>query len=362
MLHIRSRVLVATVPAVLAAALAVFAAPALAVTPALGRRILREGMRGADVRALQRDLTNAGFRIAASGVFGPVTVRKVRAFEHRFGLKVNGIVNGVFLHEMQIVLFPGAGSAAGGVLGERTLRQGMRGADVRVLQRDLSTTGYPTAADGRFGPATKTSVSYFQQDNGLRPNGVVTYQQALALRELVAVVRVGGHNSGLGHGTVAAAPPPPTVPGSGVAGTATITANGTATAPPNAPQQVQEVIAAANQIIDTPYVWGGGHGSWKSYGYDCSGAVSYALHGAGLLQSPEDSTGLESYGDPGPGRWITIYADASHAFMVVAGRAFDTADYGGPNIPAGSGPRWRSDPTANLADGGDYIVRHPPGL
>jgi hypothetical protein len=85
------------------------------------------------------------------------------------------------------------------------------------------------------------------------------------------------------------------------------------------------------------------------------------LHGAGLLSSPEDSTGLESYGAPGPGKWITIYADPAHTWIVIAGRAFDTANYGGPNIPAGSGPRWRTNPTGNLADGGNYVVRHPVG-
>ncbi|HUE25853.1 MAG TPA: hypothetical protein VMP89_03695 [Solirubrobacteraceae bacterium] len=81
-----------------------------------------------------------------------------------------------------------------------------------------------------------------------------------------------------------------------------------------------------------------------------------------MLSSPEDSTGLESYGDPGPGRWITIYANAGHTWIVVAGRAFDTANYGGPNTPSGDGPRWRSNPTGNLADGGSYVERHPSGL
>jgi peptidoglycan hydrolase-like protein with peptidoglycan-binding domain len=360
-LQIRSRVLARTAP-VVAAAVGLFAVPTLAATPALGSRTLHEGMRGADVRALQHDLSNAGFKVAPSGIFGPVTLREVRGFQRQFALKVDGIVDTAFLREMQMVLFPGPGSATSGILGQRTLRQGMRGSDVRTLQHDLSTTGYPTPADGTFGPATKTSVEYFQQDNGIRANGVVTYGESLVLRQLVAVVRVGGRNSGLGNGSVAKPPPPPPTPPGGATGTATITANGTAAAPVNAPPQVQEVIAAANRIIDTPYVWGGGHGSWQSDGYDCSGAVSYALHGGGLLSSPEDSTSLESYGDPGPGRWITIYADASHAFMVVAGRAFDTADYGGPNIPGGSDPRWRSNPTGNLADGGDFIVRHPAGL
>ena len=79
---------------------------------------------------------------------------------------------------------------------------------------------------------------------------------------------------------------------------------------------VARVIAAGDEIATRPYVWGGGHGSFQSDGYDCSGSVSYALHGGGLLSSPEDSTGLESYGEPGPGKYITIYANAEHAFMV----------------------------------------------
>ena len=147
-----------------------------------------------------------------------------------------------------------------------------------------------------------------------------------------------------------------------VPGGESIGGNGTIPIPPNVPEVVQRVIAGANEIADFPYVYGGGHASFIDNAYDCSGSVSYALHGAGLLSSSEDSTGFESYGSPGPGKWITIYADASHAFIVIGGRAFDTADYGGPNIPSGTGPRWRSNPLGNLADGGDYIVRHPPGL
>ncbi len=131
--------------------------------------------------------------------------------------------------------------------------------------------------------------------------------------------------------------------------------------PAGAPAAVQQIVAAANSIIDTDYEWGGGHASFQSSGYDCSGAVSFALHGGGLLSSPEDSTGLESYGRPGMGTWVTVYSDPAHAFLVVDGRAFDTADYGGPNIPSGSGPRWRSNPTGNLRDGGGYVARHPAG-
>jgi peptidoglycan hydrolase CwlO-like protein len=123
-----------------------------------------------------------------------------------------------------------------------------------------------------------------------------------------------------------------------------------ASAPASAPAAVQEVVAAGNSIATTPYIWGGGHGSFESEGYDCSGAVSFALHGGGFLESPLDSTGLETWGEPGPGQWITVYANAGHAWMVVAGIAFDTV--GGP------GPRWHS-PWVDSPEG--FVARHPAG-
>jgi septal ring factor EnvC (AmiA/AmiB activator) len=124
-----------------------------------------------------------------------------------------------------------------------------------------------------------------------------------------------------------------------------------ASASASAPEQVKGVIAAANAIAYTPYIWGGGHASFESSGYDCSGAVSYALHGGGLLESPLDSTGLETWGEAGPGKWITVYANAEHAWMVVGGLAFDTV--GGP------GPRWHPS-WVDSPEG--FIARHPPGL
>jgi peptidoglycan hydrolase-like protein with peptidoglycan-binding domain len=230
-------------------------------------------------------------------------------------------------------------NSAKGELGSRVLRMGRRGHDVRVLQAYLTVAGYGTVVDGAFGRQTKENVLAFQRAQGMRANGVVTVAVARALQGLVAQIQS----------------LPPT-------GRTRINADGTATAPAGAPATVVAVVAAANQIINTSYCYAGGHHTWKSSCYDCSGSVSYALHGGGLLTSPEDSTQFETYGDPGPGRWITIYADPSHAFMVVAGRAFNTATYGGPNIPSGTGPRWRYHPLGNLADGGHYVVRHPPGL
>ena len=138
-----------------------------------------------------------------------------------------------------------------------------------------------------------------------------------------------------------------------VAGSKAKLVKGKAIAPADAPRRVQKVIAAANRIRNKPYVWGGGHGNWKDKGYDCSGAVSYALHGGGLLNTPLDSTGLSRYGKKGKGSWISVYGNPSHAYMIVAGLRFDTS------MTPGNGPGWsktkRSTP-------GSFKVRHPRGL
>jgi 3D (Asp-Asp-Asp) domain-containing protein len=148
--------------------------------------------------------------------------------------------------------------------------------------------------------------------------------------------------------------------------TAHIQPDGSASAPQQAPNAVKVAIAAGNLIHTRPYPEPDTHYGtltklWPAY--DCSGATSFVLYAARLMgPTALDSTGLESYGLPGPGRLITIYANSAHAWIVIAGIALDTADYGGPPIPAGSGPRWRSEPLANLADGTSYTARHPPGL
>jgi peptidoglycan hydrolase CwlO-like protein len=137
------------------------------------------------------------------------------------------------------------------------------------------------------------------------------------------------------------------------AGRATLAANGDAIPPSNSPLAVRAAIQAANEINDLPYVWGGGHGSFTASGYDCSGAVSYALHGGGWLSSPLDSTGLMLWGEPGGGNWVTVFAHSGHAWAYIAGLRWDTGGNGG-----GSGPRWS---TEMRSDASSFVARHPSG-
>jgi peptidoglycan hydrolase CwlO-like protein len=147
-------------------------------------------------------------------------------------------------------------------------------------------------------------------------------------------------------GTPPASTPAPLTPGQ----EARYISESQASVPAAAPPAVKAAIEAANSIATTPYLWGGGHGSFESSGYDCSGAVSFALHGGGFLDSPLDSTGLTTWGEAGPGRWITVYGNAGHAWMTIAGLAFDTS--------GGAGPRWHPTPVYTASG---FILRHPPG-
>ena len=135
----------------------------------------------------------------------------------------------------------------------------------------------------------------------------------------------------------------------------TLTPNLLAIAPIGAPPAVQAVINAGNEIAHLPYVWGGGHVTYEDSGYDCSGSISFVLAAAGLLKGTETSGQLMSYGDAGPGKWITIYAAQGHTFMYIAGLRFDTVAL------AQTGSRWSNRP-ANSGDGGGFVERHPVGL
>jgi hypothetical protein len=163
---------------------------------------------------------------------------------------------------------------------------------------------------------------------------------------------VAGATTG-GSDAPGSAPPTTTTPTTptGAPGKATLLPNGSALAPADAPPAVVSAIAAANQIRTTPYVWGGGHKSFTAAGYDCSGAVSFMLHGAGLLTSPLPSGPLMKWGLPGRGRWINVFANAGHTYATVAGLRWDTSAMGSGS---GKGPRWRA--TQRPARG--YTVRH----
>jgi hypothetical protein len=141
------------------------------------------------------------------------------------------------------------------------------------------------------------------------------------------------------------------------ANAATILPNGKAMPPAGAPYPIRRAIKAANKIHRKTYIWGGGHRSFKARGYDCSGAVSYVLHAAGLLSSPLVSGQLAFWGAPGPGAWITVFANRTHTYMVVAGLRYDTSPRG-ESVDQGRGPRWRF--TLRAPTG--FAVRHWNGL
>jgi hypothetical protein len=218
----------------------------------------------------------------------------------------------------------------------------MHGRDVRVLQTYLTQLGVKTAADGQFGPGTRRSVRTWERQASLHVDGRLSRQDAAALRGQVG--SGDGALQGTNGGTAFGQP----------VGEATLGDDGLAVAPSDAPPEVVAVIEAANQIVGKPYRYGGGHAKWQDSGYDCSGSVSYALHGAGLLKRAMDSTEFESYGDSGAGQWITIYGNSGHAYMVVAGLRFDT----GYNDSTSSGPKW----STKMRPSRGYVVRHPEGF
>jgi cell wall-associated NlpC family hydrolase len=236
------------------------------------------------------------------------------------------------------ILLPAEASAAR--YGSRTLAPGAHGADVKQLQRYLTAAGHRTRADGAFGPRTTLALRATETELELRADDVATRREQRAIRR--AVQGTGGASY--------VAPPAPEQVVNGARGS--VTAAGFAVPPAAAPEVVKDVIAAGNEIALLPYKWGGGHRSWSDTGYDCSGSVSYALHGAGLLGSPLVSGDFADWGGPGAGAWITIYANASHVYMVVAGIRFDTSSR------SHSGSRW----TMEQRSSSGFTVTHPVGL
>ncbi len=241
------------------------------------------------------------------------------------------------------VVMPITDAAAKRGFGSRPLARPIQGDDVRVLQRLLTTYGLPTTADGQYGRETRRQVRMWERHDGRRADGRVGLREAAALR---SAVDQGERFDGAAPDSDPA--PPAAVPGE----QATIGPDGLAIAPASAPARVRAIIAAGNEIHAKPYKYGGGHGRWKDSGYDCSGSMSYAFHGAGMLRQALDSTGFMGWGEAGRGTWVTTYANAGHSYMVVAGLRFDTSGR------AEDASRWHTD----MRSARGYAVRHPTGL
>jgi peptidoglycan hydrolase-like protein with peptidoglycan-binding domain len=236
----------------------------------------------------------------------------------------------------------GDAPSSGATLGSRTLRRGMHGADVRALQGALRVLGFRVVADGAFGVRTARNVRRYERTKQLQVDGIVDPAEGAQIaQDAGSAAGTGAADSTASPGTAPAGPQ------------ATLNPDGTATAPAGAPPAVQQIIAAGNQIAHTPYEYGGGHtDDFQDTGYDCSGSVSFALHGAGLLSAALDSSGFMRWGDRGKGEWVTIYGNPGHAYMVVAGLRFDTS------ARKQSGSRW----TETMRSSRGYRIRHPEGL
>lgn len=317
-------------------------------------RVLREGDHGSDVQTLQTWLTDVRIPTAPDGNFGPGTAGSVRQFQLAAHLSpASGTVGSRTASTLAAWVrahrtVSGAARSSTPTRAtplsspfSRVLREGDHGSDVAKLQRWLGDVRIPTAADGNFGPGTAASVERFQTAASLNPpSGTVGTRTGRTLQSWVDSSRKVSASSGQA----------PTAPGSRAR-----LVNGLAEAPADAPAAIKNVIAAANQIATRPYVYGGGHASFSSSGYDCSGSVSYALHGGGLLGSPEVSGWFDNYGSAGYGQWITIYANGAHVYMNIAGLWFDTADQSSSN----GDNRWS---TSQVSPTGGFVIRHPTGL
>ena len=281
----------------------------LPVASAQALPTLHHGDRGRSVAKLQRAL-----HLGDDGVFGRGTLHAVKRFQRRHGLTADGVVGAGTWRMVRRSLHRHASARAAAVGGSTGVRT--RGASVRLLQSRLGVT-----ADGVFGPGTARAVRSFQRAHGLTADGVVGPATWAALG-------IGGAHPVLKRAHLR---------------------GGTR---PGIPGAVFRAVSAANRIAAFPYRWGGGHRSFHDSGYDCSGSVSYVLHATGRLGRPRDSGELMSWGQPGRGRWITVYANAGHTFMIIRGRRYDTTGRWD------TGSRWQRVDRSSAG----YVARHPAGL
>jgi peptidoglycan hydrolase-like protein with peptidoglycan-binding domain len=293
------------------AALAVAALCALA-TPAgaIAAPTIHPGDQGAAVKTLQRLLG-----LKPDGIYGSGTEDKVRSFQKSHHLNVDGIVGAGTWSALRRASTARRKSSARSVTSGRA---SATRAQVRKLQRRLGLS-----ADGVFGAETLAAVKRFQSKQGLTPDGVVgpATRDALGIGSGPTLKRGAGKGGAGGVGRVG-------------------------------PVAVLRMIHAANQIASLPYKYGGGHGQWKDSGYDCSGAVSYVLHAVGMLKASRTADKFVTWGLPGPGRHVTVYANGGHVYMVINGRRFDTSSR------FVSGTYW----TTQMRDPSSFVARHPAGL
>jgi cell wall-associated NlpC family hydrolase len=247
-----------------------------------------------------------------------------------------------------LALVPAAAQAQ---LGDRVLKLGARGTDVRALQGYLDAAGYTLAQSGRFDGVTRRRVQAFQNDYGLGATGVVTPDVARTIqRTATAPPGYGGTMFDPNPKPVSQGPTPTglqIVPGS----RAKLLSDGTAAAPANAPVEVKRIIASANEIARLPYKWGGGHSTWRDTGYDCSGSLTYAFRTT-FRRGSVPTFGYSNWGAPGPGQWITVYANSGHVYSVIAGMRFDSS---GLRV---AGSRW----TTQARSASSFVARHPVGF
>jgi cell wall-associated NlpC family hydrolase len=267
--------------------------------------MLTVGMQGADVLVLQRDLSAVGFKIPATGRFNQLTLQKLKSFQRKYRLTVDGVAGPTTITTLK-----------------------------RLLNSNLHMTESAKVANEIANGVAVTATS----DNQPLPAGDT------------------GLSGGVGLGTT-------TTTSTGTSTTSTSTVEdatlvgGLVVPAPGTPEIIVKMLDAANKIAFDPYIYGGGHASFNAAGYDCSGSVSYVLHAGGLLATPLDSEQFLQYGLSGKGNWITIYTNGpTHAYMEIAGIWFDTAAQTAFN----GNDRWSLTRIAEPGYG-TFVARHPAG-